>query len=516
MIGVFFVPFLLLSFGAVASTENMYQKHNVSFQIPANWSVTKDIQIGNDTLVMLNNSSSSIRIDIFNVDNNTWNDFKPLYWNKSSLEYINAEKAVEMYSNCINLNSHKFLSYGIGPSTVAPDGVHIVASWADYGITLRNGTLIKPKSIIWLIAWTKPEYKNKIVGIYGNITGSYPEHDYYPDGARIPQPIWDVLDSIHVLVDPMNVKGAYGSDHWDFEGDIGQGWHFEGTPQWLIDCNERHTGSCSMRSGEVLPFSGPTSIWREIQGPVILTFWWKADSIQVCTDPSVMCKGLFFLVDGKTQLTCNSADWKEVRFPLADGLHRVEWIFKPRSDQKGIGWLDNVSIAPTPVTAYTNHSLDFKIPKGWSVVKDLEDNNDTQIVVSDSMSSIRIDILRAGFILNLPAGEGYGTNEYNSYKNNIAKAQKHMCLEGGGIPLRPDGADVNAGVSCDEEDGLAEWVLLWTKPGYGDRLIGVHALLRTIYPTTKIQWGGHGYMETYIQMAEPLHDLLGNITLRVQ
>ena len=93
---------------------------------------------------------------------------------------------------------------------------------------------------------------------------------------------------------------------------------------------------------------------------VIITFWWKADSIQVCTDPSVMCKGLFFLVDGKTQLTCNSADWKEVRFPLADGLHRVEWIFKPRSDQKGIGWLDNVSIAPAPVTAYTNHSLTLR------------------------------------------------------------------------------------------------------------------------------------------------------------
>jgi hypothetical protein len=140
-----------------------------------------------------------------------------------------------------------------------------------------------------------------------------------------------------------------------------------------------------------------------------------------------MCKGLFFLVDGKTQLTCDSADWNEARFPLADGLHRVEWIFKPRSDKKGVGWLDNVSIEPSPVTTYTNHSLNFKIPKGWNVVRDLENNDDTQIVVSDSMSSIRIDILRAGYILNLPSGEDYSTSEYNSYKNNIAKAQKHMC-----------------------------------------------------------------------------------------
>ena len=111
----------MLSFGAVASTENMYQKHNVSFQIPANWSVTKDIQIGNDTLVMLNNSSSSIRIDIFNVDNNTWNNFKPLYWNKSGLEYINAEKAIEIYAKYIHLDNYNYyLSSGIG-GNLAPD-----------------------------------------------------------------------------------------------------------------------------------------------------------------------------------------------------------------------------------------------------------------------------------------------------------------------------------------------------------------------------------------------------------
>jgi hypothetical protein len=46
------------------ASEKTYSKHNISFQIPANWSVTKDEQLGNDTFVMLNNSSSSIRIDI--------------------------------------------------------------------------------------------------------------------------------------------------------------------------------------------------------------------------------------------------------------------------------------------------------------------------------------------------------------------------------------------------------------------------------------------------------------------
>jgi hypothetical protein len=64
----------------------------------------------------------------------------------------------------------------------------------------------------------------------------------------------------YVFIVGILIFPAYGYDHWNFEGDIGQGWHFEGTPQWHLDCNDSHNGSCSVRSGEILPFSGPTSI----------------------------------------------------------------------------------------------------------------------------------------------------------------------------------------------------------------------------------------------------------------
>jgi hypothetical protein len=311
----------------------------------------------------------------------------------------------------------------------------------------------------------------------------------------------------YVFVIGILIVPAYGSDHWDFDGDIGQGWHFEGTPQWHLDCNVSHSGSCSMRSGEILPFSGPTSIWREVQGPAITSFWWKADSIQVCTDPAVMCKGLFFVVDGKTQLTCDSAYWKEARFPLADGLHRVEWIFKPRTDRKGIGWLDDVSITPSPIATYTNHSLSFEIPYGWSITRDAQSANDTQIVLSNETSTIRIDIV------DLPQMTWLRNSSSNGFAINsvvLGYYQKHI--------LEQDVGSINAwsGANKPNPDGIGqltfgvggegkEWVLGWSKPEYGEKFIGVHALFNGNFAAVDLS---EGRSDWRYYMPTPFYDLL--------
>jgi hypothetical protein len=323
----------------------------------------------------------------------------------------------------------------------------------------------------------------------------------------------------YVFVIGILIIPAYGSDHWDFDGDIGQGWHFEGTPQWHLDCNVNHSGSCSMRSGEILPFSGPTSIWREVQGPVIMSFWWKADSIQVCTDPSVMCKGLFFLVDGKTQLTCDSADWKETRFPLADGLHRVEWIFKPRSDQKGIGWLDNVSIAPSPITTYTKHNLNFKIPNDWGISNEKQINstqmdgtsiNDTQITLTSGPSVIRVDVIeipQIKWLLNMyDDGPWYVTGVLESfYRKSILKLSNPKKMGGGsGIPVNPDGTK-DMSFRTSSNGNTTEWIIAWIKPEYSDKFIAVHALFQGDQQTKSLSMseGGQSYY-----MQKPLYEIL--------
>jgi hypothetical protein len=272
------------------------------------------------------------------------------------------------------------------------------------------------------------------------------------------------------------ISPVYGYDHWDFDGDIGQGWHFEGTPQWHLDCNERHNGSCSMRSGEILPFSGPTSIWREVQGPAIISFWWKADSIQVCTDPSVMCKGLFLLVDGKTQWSCNSSDWKEARFPLTDGLHRVEWIFKPRSDRKGTGWLDDVSIAPFPVTTestYQNHNISFQVPANWRITKDVQLGNDTFVMLNNSSSFIRIDIVSFPLLPTLRSFMNEHTSTFNYFLMDhftwMQKDRTNWENLTASWKVHPDGLNYMSFQSI----GNSTIMFAWTKPEYGDRYIAI-------------------------------------------
>jgi hypothetical protein len=303
-----------------------------------------------------------------------------------------------------------------------------------------------------------------------------------------------------------------------------------------------------MRSGEILPFSGPTSIWREVQGPVILSFWWKADSIQVCIDPAVMCKGLSLLIDGKTQWICNSSDWKEARFPLTDGLHRVEWLFKPRSDQKGIGWLDDVSLAPFPTatpTTYANHSLSFNIPDGWKVAKDDIEGNDTQVVLSDGTNAIRIDLIKhpgIGILIGDYLDYHVSKSELDSYaynsKDNSSEAWKsnyeripwysndaiseyymeHVIhpialagnnWHGSGISVKPDGVEYAGFYTNENSRGrpvdVYEWVIAWTKPSYDEKFIGVHSVFKGEFRQIKIELSGSN--DEYI-MPEPLWTVL--------
>jgi hypothetical protein len=305
-----------------------------------------------------------------------------------------------------------------------------------------------------------------------------------------------------------------------------------------------------MRSGEILPISAPTSIWRVAQGPAIISFWWKADSIQVCNNPSELCTGLFFLVDGKTQLTCNSTDWKDARFPLADGLHRIEWVFKPRSDRKSIGRLDNVSIAPSPTTTpspiaattvatYTFHNMSFETPEGWKVAKDAIEGNDKQVVLSDGTNSIRIDLIKHPGIGKIIsdyleyhvskselASLAYDLGDTNSeawksayglypwysndaicdyYKENIIRTIASGGT-GSGISVKPDGVEY-AGVStnADSHHEINEWVIAWTKPSYDDEIIGVHSLFKGDFREIKVEW--HGSNSEY-SMPEPLWTVL--------
>jgi hypothetical protein len=51
---------------AEQASEKTYSNHNISFQIPANWSLTKDAVSVNDTQIVLSDGISAIHVDLIN------------------------------------------------------------------------------------------------------------------------------------------------------------------------------------------------------------------------------------------------------------------------------------------------------------------------------------------------------------------------------------------------------------------------------------------------------------------
>jgi hypothetical protein len=135
-----------------------YSGHNISFQVPANWSVTKDAQLGNDTFVMLNNSSSFIRIDIVSYP------LLPTLRNISG-EYNHTLDYMLMGYLTKMQNDRTRWENLTGSSKVHPDGLYYV-SFQSTG----NSTL--------MFAWTKPEYGDKYIVVKGNFFGPQDKYRY--------------------------------------------------------------------------------------------------------------------------------------------------------------------------------------------------------------------------------------------------------------------------------------------------------------------------------------------------
>ena len=178
-----------------------------------------------------------------------------------------------------------------------------------------------------------------------------------------------------------------------------------------------------------------------------------------------------------------------------------------------------VSSAVNQTTSYQNHSLSFEIPLGWNVVKDIQEENDHMILLTDNISAIRIDIIKSDdpLIISDSADSRILCEYYIKYVINLVKP---ICGSGTGVEIKPDGADdvfyasncCGLNKYCKEEgfNDPVEWIVTWTKPEYDKELIGVYAIFNGTYPDTKINWSGaHG--DYY--MANPLYSVLTSISL---
>lgn len=208
--------------------------------------------------------------------------------------------------------------------------------------------------------------------------------------------------------------------------------------------------------------------------------------------------------------------------------------------------LGSIALASSPSKSYNNHSLSFEVPQNWSVVKDFQEGNDTQIVLSDGNNAIKIDLMKhqninkiigdyleyyvskaelssyAHDIKNMTATDWHSAYDQIPWYSNDAISEYYMenvitpialggnNYHGSGISVKPDGVKY-AGFFTNEYSpqrhsvDVYEWIIAWTKPNYDNEIIGVHSLFKGEFREIKLEMNGSN--EEYL-MPDPLWTVL--------
>ena len=141
--------------------------------------------------------------------------------------------------------------------------------------------------------------------------------------------------------------------------------HYE-SAAWFGDYDVSHDGEGAMRSGAV-GNNGESWIETKVNGPVRLSFWWKASSEEY--DGEVFDYA-YLSLDGEPQGTLSDYQlqgvaiggktyWTNVVFDITEeGGHTVRWTYKKDEvDESDVGedcvWLDEVSLDPLATVSFS-------------------------------------------------------------------------------------------------------------------------------------------------------------------
>ena len=246
----------------------------------------------------------------------------------------------------VNIHSIAFSGCNEMTSIVVPDTVTNI----EYGaFTLANGNLLTNVTFMGDVPYgithaainpvnmdTSIRYRKKFAQHYNTVLSGYNFAGY-------------------VLID---------DDEW--LNILGQSFTKGGVADWVGDYDVSHDGEGSMRSGAI---GDEQSSWIEtkVNGPVRLSFWWKASSegyvgevfdyayLSVDGEPKgsldeYQLKGV--AIGGKTEWT------KVVYDIMEEGEHSVRWTYaKDDVDESDVGddcvWLDEVSLDPLVSLSFT-------------------------------------------------------------------------------------------------------------------------------------------------------------------
>lgn len=150
----------------------------INFQIPRGWYVAQNNTTGtaNDTKIVLTDDESAIRIDIVALPQMTW---------LRSLS--DGHSDFDIYGVVMNYYKKNILKQDISifsiSSTrkVSPDGLRDLV----FGMTQMGDE--------WIIAWSKPEYGEKFIGMHVIFTGEQNTTEIGYEGSDYKYPMPDIL-----------------------------------------------------------------------------------------------------------------------------------------------------------------------------------------------------------------------------------------------------------------------------------------------------------------------------------
>ena len=132
---------------------------------------------------------------------------------------------------------------------------------------------------------------------------------------------------------------------------------------WRCQTNFTHDGEDAAVSG-VTPDGGESLLETTVNGPGVLSFWWKVSS-EVDSDR------LRFYLDGTEQLRISGeVDWEWRTFNLTAGSHDLRWRYSKNSSGAGgldRGWIDQIVFEPTP-PAITGQPASQLVDEGITVL----------------------------------------------------------------------------------------------------------------------------------------------------
>lgn len=168
--------FMLMMTTSLATT---YQSHNISFDIPANWSLVSDQWINRtqidgtlltDAKMELTDNQSTIRIDVVECPQMAW--FLDTF--------------------CKDSGSYKHYLSGFYQNAALRDPFmgSTGTSYNDYTCSINDN--LKE----WILVKTMNE---TLVGLYGNFNGMYEVQAISHSSSDMPKPLYDVSNSLKVL-----------------------------------------------------------------------------------------------------------------------------------------------------------------------------------------------------------------------------------------------------------------------------------------------------------------------------